>query len=161
MLCYINGHMINAPNGICYNSPPSKVVLVRSNTTLNDLVARLCEVLWKGLSQIKLKLVFHYLINLGDSNFNFVAVPVNDNDDMSLVFNVAIKFPSPHTIELYVEILSLHMENVDYTIELSIDVTPILSQKSVDVDDVFEMNEDDDEPLMKMDSNVVHDMVMS
>lgn len=108
-----------------------------------------------------MKLVYHYPINLGDGNFNFVALPINENDDVSLVFNVAIQFPSSHTIELYVEILSLHMENVDYTIEFSIDVTPISSQKSVNVDDVFGMNEDDNEPLMKMDSNVVHDMVMS
>ena len=31
----------------------------------------------------------------------------------------------------------------------------------MDVDDALEMSEDDDEPLMKIDFNAVHDMVMS
>ncbi|RVW84969.1 hypothetical protein CK203_039508 [Vitis vinifera] len=53
------------------------------------------------------------------------------------------------------------MENVDCTIELSIDIPPILSQKRVDLDDVLETSEDDEEPVMKTDSNVVYDMVMS
>ena len=113
VLCCINGNIINAPNVICYNSPPSKVVLVRSNTTFNDLVACLSQVLCKDSSQVKLKLVYGYPINLGDGSFNFVALPINDNDDLSLMFNVATKFPPSHIVELYVEILSVQMENVD------------------------------------------------
>ena len=50
MLCSIKGHMINAPNGIFYNSPPLKVVSVGSNTTFNDLVTHLCEALCKNPS---------------------------------------------------------------------------------------------------------------
>ena len=77
VLCYINGNMINAPNEICFNSSPSKVVLVRSNTTFNDLVACLSQALCKGSSQVKLKLVYRYAINLVDGNFNFVTLLIN------------------------------------------------------------------------------------
>ena len=161
VFCYINSNMINVPNKICYNFSPSKVVLVKSNTTFYDLVTCLCDALCKGSSQVKLKLVYHYSINLGDGNFNFVALSINDDDDMSLMFNIATKFLSPPTVELYVEILSVQMENVECTIELSIDVPPIPSQNMVDVDDALEMSKDDDDPLMNIDSNAVHDMVMS
>ncbi|KAL6319743.1 hypothetical protein AAG906_026838 [Vitis piasezkii] len=142
--------MINAPNEICFNSSPSKVVLVRSNTTFNDLVACLSQALCKGSSQVKLKLVYHYAINLGDGNFNFATLLINDDDDVSLMFNVATKFTPPHIIE-----------NVDCTIELSIDVLLIPSKKMVDLDDTLEISEDYDKPIMNIDSNAVHDMVMS
>ncbi|RVW12827.1 hypothetical protein CK203_113436 [Vitis vinifera] len=132
VFCYINSNMINVPNKICYNFSPIK-----------------------GSSQVKLKLVYHYSINLGDGNFNFVALSINDDDDMSLMFNIATKFLSPPTVELYVEILSVQMENVECTIELSIDVPPIPSQNMVDVDDALEMSKDDDDPLMNIDSNAV------
>ena len=36
---------------------------------------------------------------------------------MSLMFNVATNFPSPNIVELYVKILLVQMESVDYTIE--------------------------------------------
>lgn len=122
VFCYINGKMIDAPNEICNNFPSLKAMLVRNDSTFNELVVHLCEVLCKGSSQVKLKLVYHYPINLWDGNFNFVAIPINDADDVSLMFNVTTKFPPPHTIELYVEIISVQMENVGCTIDLSIDV---------------------------------------
>ena len=55
----------------------------------------------------------------------------------------------------------MEIENVDCTIELSIDVPLIPSQKMVDLDDTLEISEDYDKPVMNIDSNAVHDMVMS
>ena len=95
VMCYINGNMVSAPNGVCYNCSPSKAMFVKSNTSFNELVAHFCELLCGGSSKVELKLVYHYLINLGDCNFNFVALLINDDDDVSLMCNVATKFPTP------------------------------------------------------------------
>ena len=64
---------------------------------------------------MKLKLVYCYPISLRDGNFNFVALPINDDDDVSLMCNVATKFHPPCTIEMYVEILPVEMKNIDCT----------------------------------------------
>ena len=110
---------------------------------------------------MKLKLVYRYPINLKDGNFNFVAPLINDDDDVSLMCNVATKFPPPYTIKMYVEILPIEMESIDCT-RLGIGVLPDPSQKMVSVDNALEMDEkDDDESISKIDSNVVQDMVMN
>ena len=44
---------------------------------------------------------------------------------------------------------------------MSIDVPPMPSQKRLDLDDALEMNEDNNELVMKIDFNSMHDMVMS
>ena len=62
---------------------------------------------------------------------------------------------------MYVEILPIEIENID-CIELGIGVLPNPSQKMVGVDDAVEIGEnDDDEPMIKIDSNVVQDMMMN
>ena len=160
IICYINGNMVNAPNGVCYNCSPSKAMFVNSSTSFNELVARLCELLCGGSSEVmlKLKLVNHYLINLGDGNFNFVALLINDDDDVSLMCNVATKFLTRYTIEMYVEILPIEMENIDCILVYYL----IHHKKMVGVDNAVEIGEnDDDEPMIKIDSNVVQDMMMN
>ena len=136
--------MVNAPNDVCYNCSPSKATFVKSNTSFKELVAHLCELLCGGSSEMKLKLVYRYTINLRDGNFNFVALPINDDDDVSLMCNVATKFPPPYTIEMYVEILPIEIENIDCT-KLGISVLPNPSQKMVGVDDALEIGENDND----------------
>ena len=105
-----------------------KAISVKSNTSFNDLVTRLYKLLCNG-SQVKLKLVYCHPINLRDGNFNFVALSINDDDDVSLMFNVTTNFPPCYTIELYVKILLVEIED------------------TVEVDDALKIgeNKDDDE----------------
>ena len=68
IVCYNVGEIIDGPNGLCYNSPPQKGVLVKNLTKYYKLKDKLCHVMLIDCTDTMLSMIFQYpiLISIGN-----------------------------------------------------------------------------------------------
>ena len=90
IMCYNVGEIIDGPNGLCYNSPPQKGVLVKNLTKYYKLKDKLCHVMLIDCTDTMLSMIFQYpiLISMGDENINYIQLPIKDDGDVRSMFHV-------------------------------------------------------------------------
>ena len=103
VLCYINGEMIDCEFRVCYNCPPKKILSINNMITFDELKSKLGYALNIDRIHNKLNMIFRYPIPFpkGNGRVNYVPLPIRDDGDVSIMFNVAAQFPPSNTIEMY------------------------------------------------------------
>ena len=103
IVCYKDGEIIDGPNGVCYNCPPQKGVLVNNLIKYDELEYKLCHVMLIDHTQTMLFKIFQYpiLMPIGNRNMNYIQLPIKDDDDVRLMFHSIAQIPPSNTIEMY------------------------------------------------------------
>ncbi|KAJ9672503.1 hypothetical protein PVL29_025922 [Vitis rotundifolia] len=105
IVCYKDGEIIDGPNGVCYNCPPKKGVLVNNLIKYDELEDKLCHVMSIDRAHTMLSMIFRYpsLMSIGNGNINYIQLPIKDDDDVKLMFHVVAQIPPSNTIEMYLQ----------------------------------------------------------
>ena len=74
IVCYKDGEIIDGPNGVCYNYPPQKGVLVNNLIKYDELEYKLCHIMLIDRTQTMLSMIFKYpiLMPFGNRNINYI-----------------------------------------------------------------------------------------
>ena len=109
VLCYTSGEIIDCEFGVCYNCPPEKSVSINSMITFDELDTKLCHALNINHTYTKLNMMFRYPVPFpnGRDTVNYVPLPIWDDGDVSIMFNIVAQSPSPNTIEMYCQTSSI------------------------------------------------------
>ena len=103
VLCYINGEIIYYEFVVCYNRPCKKGISINNMITFDELELKLCYTLNIDCIHIKINMIFRYPTPFPNGNgcVNYVPIPIRDNGDTGIMFNVVAQSPPPNTIEMY------------------------------------------------------------
>ena len=117
---YKDGEIIDGPNGVCYNCPPQKGVLVNNLIKYDELEYKLCHVMLIDHTQTMLSMIFQYpiLMPIGNRNINYIQLPIKDDDDVRLMFHSIAQISPSNTIEMY---LQTHPRNHSFGLSPSFD----------------------------------------
>ena len=109
VLCYTSGEIIDCEFGVCYNRLSEKSVSINSMITFDKLETKLCYALNINHTYTKLNMVFWYLVPFpnGNGTINYVHLPIWDEGDVSIMFNVVAQSLPPNTIEMYYQTSSI------------------------------------------------------
>ena len=120
IVCYKDGEIIDGPNGVCYNCPPQKGVLVNNLIKYDELDYKLCHVTLIDHTQTMLSMIFQYpiLMPIGNRNIDYIQLPIKDDDDIRLMFHSIAQIPPSNTIEMY---LQTHLRNHSFGLSPSFD----------------------------------------
>ena len=104
-ICYKNCEIIDGPYGVGYSCPSKRSVLVNNMITYDELEDKLCHVMSIDRAHTKLSIVFRYpiLMPIGNGNINYAQLPIEDVDDVKLMFHVVAQIPLSNTIEMYLQ----------------------------------------------------------
>ena len=103
VLCYMNGEIIDHPDGVRYSCPPKKAILISNRISFDDLETKICHALSIDRTCVKLRMIFRYPICAANGSINHVQVPIGDDSDVRVMFNVVEQSSPPGTIEMYLE----------------------------------------------------------
>lgn len=103
VLCYMNGEIIDRPNGVCYSCPPKKAILISNIKTYDELETNICHALSIDRTCIKLRMIFRYPICVANGSINYEQVPIGDDGDVRVMFNAVTQSSPRSTIEMYLE----------------------------------------------------------
>ena len=98
IVCYKDGEIIDGSNGVCYNCPSQKGVLVNNLIKYDQLKDKLCHVISIDRTYTMLSMIFWYpiLMSIGNRNINY-----KDDDEVKLMFHIVEQIPPSNTIEMY------------------------------------------------------------
>ena len=74
IVCYKDGEIIHGPNGVCYNCPPKKGVLVNNLIKYDEFEDKLYHVMSIDCAHNMLSMIFWYpiLMLIGNGNNNYI-----------------------------------------------------------------------------------------
>nr|CAN69554.1 hypothetical protein VITISV_009019 [Vitis vinifera] len=106
MLCYTSGEIIDCEFGVCYNRPPENGVSLNNMMTFDELE---CHALNINHTYTKLNMVFQYSVPFpnGNGTVNYISLPIRDDGDVSIMFNVVAQSSPLNTIEMYCQTSSI------------------------------------------------------
>ena len=165
MLCYTSGEIIDCEFGVCYNRPPENGVSLNNMMTFDELE---CHALNINHTYTKLNMVFQYSVPFpnGNGTVNYISLPIRDDGDVSIMFNVVAQSSPLNTIEMYCQTSSIdhHSMPSSFTTPMHIEgVGP--SQQMVEENTSSPMYmqsyDNDMEPIVRVDlARVTNSVVM-
>ena len=103
-VCYMNGNLVEGPNGISYDRQPIGAVIIPQNCAYDTLVVKLCKRFRINTAQYVLKISHRYPILLLNGDISYVLIPIECEDGMESLHG----FPLPN-IELYLDLESVNV----------------------------------------------------
>ena len=74
IVCYKDGKIIDGPNGVCYNCPPKKGVLINNLIKYDELEDKLCLFMLIDRIHTMLSIIFWYPILMLIGNGNITCI---------------------------------------------------------------------------------------
>ncbi|CAN1140418.1 Serine/threonine-protein phosphatase 7 long form homolog [Linum perenne] len=112
LMCYWNGRVSNGPSGIFYEGATPKPIRVSCEITYNELLDKIYGITGFDKLQFTLKIICRY-----PACREFIAVPIEDDDSVDIVFDVA-RQPETNCLELYVEKVPIPVDNTPNVVNL-------------------------------------------
>ncbi|KAL1209132.1 hypothetical protein V5N11_028685 [Cardamine amara subsp. amara] len=108
VLCYWNGGIKYGSNGVYYDGPTPRRIIVKKKIELNRLLDRLYEITGLDIDnqRSKVKIFGRYPSVVQEAKFQFLLLPVVNESSLKTMLEVTSKHPSIKTVELYLEVKS-------------------------------------------------------
>lgn len=104
LLCYWGGTTCEGQDGIMYNKAPNKAIKVNRGIKFDELLDRMYRVSSFDKQKHHIKVVCRYpLVGIGKV-IKFVPLPIKDNDDIDIIFDVLTIHQELSTVDLYLEV---------------------------------------------------------
>ncbi|CAN6864865.1 unnamed protein product, partial [Brassica oleracea] len=106
--CYWNGCIKYGPEGVYYEGPAPKKIIVNPKIALNRLLDEMYVLTGVDVDKLrsKVKIFGRYPSVVGHSKFQYLLLPVVNNSSLETMLEVPSKHPSVKNVELYLEVKS-------------------------------------------------------
>ena len=106
--CYWNGCIKYGPEGVYYEGPAPKKIIVNPKIALNRLLDEMYVLTGVDVDKqrSKVKIFGRYPFVVGHSKFQYLLLPVVNNSSLETMLEVPSKHPSVKNVELYLEVKS-------------------------------------------------------
>ncbi|KAK9120028.1 hypothetical protein Scep_018121 [Stephania cephalantha] len=106
VVCYINGKIVNGPQGVSYDIPPASYARVRVGVNRDELESVICKTLKINRNKAKVNMIYRCPMLLGSGTFNYILLPIEDEQNLKDVFDIVSEFPPPNTMELILKVIT-------------------------------------------------------
>lgn len=103
LFCYWGGKICDGPEGVSYNMSPSKAIKVHHGIQFDELINKLYAATSFDKQKYSIKLVCRYPSVVGKV-MRYIRLPINDNDDIEIMFDALSLHRELSNIDLYVEV---------------------------------------------------------
>ncbi|XP_023741643.1 uncharacterized protein LOC111889720 isoform X2 [Lactuca sativa] len=104
MLCYWGGTTCDGPDGINYSKAPKKAINVNCRIQFDELVDRIYLATSFDKQHHRINLIYRYP-SVGIENVvKYIPLPIKDNDDVGIMFDVLRFHQEVSNIDLYLEV---------------------------------------------------------
>lgn len=103
-MCYMNGRMKYGPDGVGYDGPPTKAVRINRGIQFVDLQNKLCQALKIAKEQNMVKIIYRYPQVVQPTLIQYVPIPIEDDDDVEILFDTLLSHSGLSGVELYLEV---------------------------------------------------------
>lgn len=133
VVCYIDGNIIDGSEGVQYDRPPSKVIVMKRGITFASLYEKLCDMFKIDKMHNHLSIIYRYSHPISHTTVTFLAVPIQDDDDVQMIISKSMMGSG---IELYLNVQPHRMTDHVADDNICIPVTT-----SCTVDDNIQMSQ--------------------